>query len=79
MSKRAWRRHHRKRLLKKREKYWTTGWNSYFYGNEPPERKRVSRVVDTPKPCSCPACGNQRKHEGYTMQELRCSAFYDEN
>lgn len=28
-------------------------------------------MIDTPHPCSCPMCGNQRAHAGPTRQERR--------
>lgn len=61
--KRANRRFHRKRLLKKRKDYW--GWNISY--DEP-----ISPIViNTPTPCSCHMCGNARKYyKEKTKQEL---------
>ncbi len=56
--KRALRRHHRSRLLKKRSGYW--GRMNWDY--DEPFVAVSPMVVNTPTPCSCPMCGNPRKH-----------------
>lgn len=38
------------------------------------EPKALAIAVDTPKPCSCLMCGNQRRVCGQTMQERRANA-----
>jgi hypothetical protein len=55
--------HHRQRLKRNRRFYWGRD-----LGKEP---KRLARVVNTKKPCSCIMCGNARKHSGPPRQERR--------
>lgn len=55
--------HHRERLKAKRRNHWGRDLLR--------EPKVLARAVNTPKPCSCLACGNERKHSGSTMQERR--------
>jgi len=57
----AIRRHHIERLKVKRKQYWG--------GNNNP--KRLGILNNTPKNCSCIGCGNERKYDGETRQELR--------
>lgn len=63
---RALRRAERARLKKNRRFWWRIdhaepGWEDAW-----------GRLVDTPTPCSCPMCGNERKYFGIpTMQERR--------
>jgi len=60
--KRAVRRHHYKRLKKKRQNYWGKSLSA----------ERIGFVVNTPHPCSCYLCGNPRKHFGQlTIQEIK--------
>jgi len=33
--------------------------------------RRIGIFARTRKPCSCPGCGNRRKHEGPPVRELR--------
>lgn len=63
--KNAIRRHHYRRLQKKRSWYW--------FGHEiKMSPRQLGLVVATPHPCSCLGCGNPRKHIGEkTMQERR--------
>jgi hypothetical protein len=68
MSKRAERRHHRERLLKLRKRNW-----SGMYRDDPVV---LSKLVDTPTPCSCWMCRNDRQNEGPTMQEVRFFASH---
>jgi HK97 family phage portal protein len=57
-------RHHYNRLKKKRGDYW--------FGREyPMSEKDLGQVANTPHPCSCLGCGNQRRLLGRTMQERR--------
>ena len=60
---RALRRHHRERLKKKRRFHWSRDLSK--------DPKILSRVIDTPTPCSCWMCRNLRKSEGETLQERR--------
>lgn len=65
---RAIRRFHRARLLRRRRHYW--GSASRFWPDPAgPE------VVDTPKRCSCWMCGNPRRYEKKskrrTLQEVK--------
>ena len=67
MSKRSERRHHTERLKKKRRIHW---------GRELSD-KELGEVVNTPTPCSCPLCGNPRRHFGAkTVQEKRAEEEY---
>jgi len=63
--KRAIRRHHRQRLLKKRADYWG-GWPRKFPG-------RMRLLVNTPTPCSCPMCSNnwERRYCGEVTRQER--------
>jgi hypothetical protein len=65
-TKRAERRHHIERLKQSRRFYWgCTRDLSKF-------PKQLAKVVHTPTPCSCWACGNARKWFGeQTIQEQR--------
>lgn len=38
------------------------------------EPKHLAKAVNTPKPCSCAACGNKRRICGATMQERKAFA-----
>ena len=67
-TKRALRRHHRKRLKRKRAGYW--------YGADensgPLTRRHLGIALATPAPCSCWMCGNPRRYFGEkTVQEKR--------
>jgi rubrerythrin len=65
--KRAERRHHNKRIKKNRRIHWGRKLNE----------KELGSVVDTPTPCSCPMCGNPRRHFGTkTVQEIRAEQEY---
>ncbi len=75
--KRAVRRAHRERLMKARRNYWGNYRNTFFMKLEKKhcswlEGIALCKVVDTPHPCSCPICGNPRRHfETPTDQEIR--------
>lgn len=60
---RARKRHHRERLKKKRRYHWGRDLLT--------EPEVLAKAVNTPKPCSCMMCGNERRHSGDTMQERR--------
>lgn len=69
--------HHRERLKKKRSHWW--GRN---ISNDP---AALGKAVNTPTPCSCWMCGNDRRIHGPTVQERRVQikrpgqvAFYSE-
>lgn len=63
------RRHHRQRLKAKR---------SYHWGRDISKTHEISKVVDTPTPCSCYMCGNERKHfKLRTVQERRAMQAVD--
>jgi hypothetical protein len=61
--KRAQRRHHVARL-----KRVCAGWLARDVRESP---RHLGKRVTTPVPCSCWMCGNKRRHEGLTIQELR--------
>ena len=75
--KRAIRRHHRERLMKKRLTYWAA---SDGFEVRIPDPERAIRLVTTPCACSCPMCSNPRRHTGeVTRQEqLADLRFADE-
>ena len=67
MFSRAIRRHHRDRLRKVRVKH-------FRFRLRPADHETISRLIDTPKGCSCYGCGNARHAFGRdicTMQERR--------
>lgn len=71
-TKRAERRHHVARLKQSRRFYWGSARDL----SKCPEQ--LARVVDTPTPCSCWACGNARKWRGEeTIQERRLKQALD--
>lgn len=55
--------HHIERLKKLRKNYWRKNLDS--------DKKSLSKVVNTPNPCSCFMCSNRRTYEGVTRQELK--------
>jgi hypothetical protein len=57
---RAERRHHRYRIKRQRQHYRIAH-----------DAKGASMAINTPHPCSCPLCCNQRKLIGDTLQEQR--------
>jgi hypothetical protein len=62
---RAERRHHRERLKKNRRVHW---------GRDLSQNPEVlARAINTPTPCSCWMCGNERRANGRTMQERRAA------
>lgn len=64
---RPWRRHHAARLKRKRSHYFNAGDRSPV---------AIGSCYQTPCLCSCWMCGNQRKHFGMGMQELKARAKY---
>mgnify|MGYP003512295132 CR=1 FL=1 len=63
--KRAIRRHHIARLKNTRKRYFTADW----WNND---AKRMGKIVQYPKMCSCTMCGNARKWFGHrTIDEHR--------
>jgi hypothetical protein len=65
-TKRAERRHQVARLKKKRRIHW--GW----WRDLSKTPSELGKAVKTPRPCSCWACGNERKYFGIeTIQERR--------
>ena len=67
--KRALRRHHRQRLIKKVTNYQIAYWHTKTTLEK---RKAIAiRHYDTIKSCSCFMCGNPRKIEGQTLQEKK--------
>lgn len=74
MMSRAIRRHHYRRLQKKRKSYWGGSFGTktevrYMHT----EAYRLGVLVSTPHPCSCIGCGNKRRIEGPSMQERRAA------
>jgi rubredoxin len=69
----------RKNAEEKR-KAWARKLGREWYNNEPTDRQ-VGILAHSPHKCSCPMCGNPRKHfKKKTLQELRHfqKDFYDE-
>ena len=67
---RALRRADRQRLKKNRRWHWFGSHDFSQLGWE----GRWARLVDTPTPCSCCGCGNQRRHFGIpSIQEQRAN------
>lgn len=66
--KRATRRHHIARLKKHRASYFVVSWWDDQY-----KAKRLGRIVQYPKMCSCASCGNPRKWDKQerTIRELQ--------
>lgn len=54
---------------KARVRRWLARWR--FFKADTPDR--VGRRARTPHPCSCLGCGNERRHLGPTLQELRAA------
>jgi hypothetical protein len=65
MFDRAERRHHIERLKETRKHYW-----GYGRRGEQMDPKQLARVVQHPQMCSCPGCGNARKHFGNSKEAL---------
>jgi hypothetical protein len=59
--------HHRNRLKHNRRFYW--GRDKY------PNTKPLGFVINTPAPCSCPMCGNDRRYEGKSINERRFDEY----
>ena len=67
-SRRGLRRHHVRRLKRRRRGYWYGTFEEFA----PLTRRALGVVVNTPKPCSCWMCGNPRKHwRERSLQEIR--------
>jgi hypothetical protein len=68
MSKTATRRHHTARLKRQRAHH-----HGGHAGSDP---RHLGKVVATATPCSCPMCGNPRRHEGArSVQEVSAAQF----
>lgn len=71
MKKRALRRHHKARILKKRKRdlWWFYDWTM---NHKPEEEGRFNININSCPACSCTMCGNPRRHFGYIRkQEIR--------
>jgi hypothetical protein len=74
------------RLKNNRKGYWGYGFGrgtKYIEPPDPMSPKQLGVVVQTPHPCSCRACGNQRRTgnnglERLTLQEHRWLQQYKE-
>lgn len=66
---RARRRYYEERA-KKRARYILNLWRRRSNGRFDYDERRVGMMAVTPAPCSCPFCGNPRRHFGWrTRQE----------
>lgn len=64
---RSIRRHHRSRLLKRRR--------LYYFGHL--DERQISKLVDTPTPCSCWMCGNPRRFDKHDLTRGEIKADLD--
>lgn len=72
MTKSALKRHHTARLKNKRKSYYTV-----HTGNVELDKIRVAKAIKTPKRCSCPLCGNARRHFSRdTLKEVSDALYY---
>lgn len=62
MFNRSERRHHIERLKEARKRYWSRP--------SPMTDKDLGSVVQHPQACSCPGCGNPRRHFGNSAVSL---------
>lgn len=69
MFSRAERRHHIERLKEARKGYWGYG-NPRARGPEKMDAKLLGKVVKNPQVCSCPGCGNSRRHKWFKSECL---------
>lgn len=77
-TKRAERRHHYRRLKQRRidRNYWGRYNDGFSFGWP---KSHIGMAVNTPCNCSCPMCGNPRKHFGEkTLAEIRKSDSADD-
>lgn len=64
----ALKRHHRQRIKRNRR---------YHFGRDLSGKIAHSQVIDTPTPCSCWMCGNERRYfKKLTLQELRSLDYF---
>ena len=72
MAKSAINRHHIARLKNKYKHYHiVTGWADLFDLESVEAKRRIGMALQTPAPCSCPMCGNARKHfHARTIKEV---------
>ena len=75
---RAERRHHHERMLDRVKKFnWLKAM--YWQGEEPERDKRIRKIAETRKPCSCHMCGNPRRmFKDKTIQEKRFDQIIEE-
>lgn len=76
---RAERRSIREALKKRTKVYHCSRWSGF--GNQPQrvgELPSQYRYIDTPTPCSCMCCGNQRKFFGETLPERKARQDFKE-
>ncbi len=68
-TKRALRRHHRQRMIRRVMRIWGVQWVDE---DEEARRLRALRLYNNMSKCSCWICGNPRRYEGRpTLQEKR--------
>ena len=68
---RAYRLHQRERIRAKRMREIFSQWDRIV-----PDERIIGKYLNTPKPCSCPMCGNPRRHFGQrTVQERRAEGL----
>lgn len=73
---RALRRHHKQRMKAKARRVYSIWQANSGLGASPEEiRDQTILTGDTLKGCSCHMCGNRRKYEGLTLQEIKFNEF----
>lgn len=53
-----------------KRKSWAKRAGKEWYGHAPTD-KQIGMLAATPKMCSCPMCGNQRKHWGDKFSDMK--------
>jgi hypothetical protein len=74
-TKRAWRRHHRRRMIARARRVFFMGMRP----SDPDMQDWALRNYDHLKKCSCWMCGHRRKWYGPTIQERRMSQNISED
>ena len=73
MRDRAYRRWQMERA-KQRVLRWLRRWRRWMRDGDEPPPDFVGRTATTPKMCSCPGCGNERRHFGHVTRQEKQQA-----